>query len=172
MGLRPGETEWRWLPNGVECFWQSGRNALVVAALISLLSALNFSLLATHLFGHPGDVYRAAPNALVAAVLPILFGYLVLRSIRGRGQPSRLLATIDDGLLVWAWANQRPRLAIPRNLVSEIRVEGDMGWFDRSWRLVVIVKTGWRVRRILFTSVSRGELENTANALRFGLQIN
>src|SRR5206468_2422764 len=104
-------------------------------------------------------------------VFTTLFGYLVLRSIRGRGQPSCLRATTDDGLLVWRWANERPRLAIPRALVVDIRVEPHMGWLDRSWRLVVIVKSGWRVRRILFTSMSRGDLEGTANALRDGLQI-
>jgi hypothetical protein len=139
-----------------------------VAILIELLLCL--SALPVLLVTSKDFMLRAS-----AAVSLAICGYLTVGCIRAlkrgfKGDPARLRATTDEGLRVWAGTSERPQIALPRNLITDVRVETDpWAWWHRSWRLVIVVDRGLRRRRRLFSSIDLGGLVRICAALRRGL---
>jgi hypothetical protein len=175
--MREDKSDWRMLPDGVECVWRSDHGVFVWHVLIFVeLLAIDIFILVWL----PKRLVGIGISQLLAtlfmcgfcAVFTPLFGSSVLRGIRGRGLPSRLRATVGEGVLLWGRINERPKLAVPRDAILDVRVEGDpWSWWSRQWRLVLLLKDGWRARRVLFRSSNRGSLDGTCRALRYGLQL-
>jgi hypothetical protein len=106
------------------------------------------------------------------AVFTPLFASSVIRGMRGRGLPSRLRASAGEGVSLWRRVNESPKVAVPREAIADVRVEPDpWAWWCRQWRLVIVLKKGWRTRRVLFRSTDRGSLDGTSRALRHGLRL-
>ena len=170
---------WRALPNGVECDWRS-RDRVIVAfhAVLFVEFGAFFSWLVVGFVAGFRDVLTdprlllyGAPVLLFFGTFTWLFGLSTLQSFRGRGQPSRLRATVDEGIQFWRRANLRPHIDVPRDAIEDVRVEGGPRpwWPWRQWRLVIRLNTGWRTSRVVFESSDRVSLDNTCSGLRHGV---
>src|SRR4051812_37344557 len=88
------ETDWRALPDGVECDWRSGAAAAIVVPAVILLEFLAMDALIIIGLAKGGrrvvPLFPLVSTAGACAMFTLLFGYLVFRNVRGRGLPSRL----------------------------------------------------------------------------------
>ena len=168
--MKPGETQWQWLPDGLECQWRDDRQLFkwhVVILAELLVGAASVIVVSARRWQH---ATTAVPCLLVFAYLTPMAIRAVLRGIRD--QPWRLRATVSDGLSLWEAPTGRPRLAVPHSAIADLRIESDpWGLFWRSWRLVIVLKKRWPIRRVLFSSDERGSLDGTCQALRSALKL-
>jgi hypothetical protein len=167
--LRPGESRWEWLPNGVQCRWRVNQSILVWHVLILTEFLALLVLLMPDALSPPVGRARWALPVIMLYVggMTVMFLFAVMRGFRNRRHPNLLKATADT--LEYRPSLGRP-LVIPRDAVIELSVEAVRWLPARYWRLIVRKRCGQR-RRVLFMSHSRQALEATCRALRAGLRI-
>jgi hypothetical protein len=165
--LPAGDEQWRSLSDGIEYFWRPESTLLAwhFSILIVLSLALLMCVLVTPLLD-ARMVWMPITCVIPCACLTARFGQSVVA--QWRGQPSRLRATFGDGVRLWRWAKDRPELSIRREIIAELTLERD--WLCE-WQLVVILKRGWRRRRVLFIAERRDRLERIRRSLRSALRI-